>query len=53
MSHAGTGSVAAALDRIEAQLAFLTAQQQRILAAIERIGGKPPPTDAERNATRR
>lgn len=43
------------LDRIEAQIAHNTAQLQRILAALERIAGKPPPdglTNAERNATR-
>lgn len=42
MSHAGTGSVAAALDRIEAQIAHLTAMLQRVLVMLERIAGKTP-----------
>lgn len=47
------------LDRLEAMGAHNTAQLQRhdvllqrILAAIERIAGKPPPDGPERNATR-
>lgn len=43
MSHAGTGSVAAALDRIEAQLAHLQATLQRVLVMLERIAGKTSP----------
>lgn len=46
MSHTGAGTFTDQLNRIEAQLALLQATLMRVLAALERIAGKPQRDDA-------
>lgn len=46
VSATATGPIDAQLDRIQAQLAYLAATMQRVLALLERIAGREPPPDA-------